>query len=234
MQLTTEPVHSLDENRQKEFLARLDMRLLEAYGPREFVAREPLDELVLTILSQNTNDRNRDKAFNALKSAFPTWESVSEASLEELMQLLKPAGLAPQKAPRIQNIVKRALSGELPLKDLKEMVPDEARKRLLAEDGVGVKTAHCVLLFSYDMPVFPMDTHILRVFARLGVIPEKHNVEREHVRLSSYIASGRHKEFHLNVIRHGQLVCKARNPLCHSCSINDLCAYYISSLSKGD
>ncbi len=217
------PTRELNDEELRGYLQELDARLQSAYGKPVINSRPALEELILTVLSQNTNDRNRDTAYTALRANYPTWESVAAAPLEELVDVLRPAGLAPQKAPRIKAIVSRVLEGGFELEALASLGPEQAARKLMSLPGVGVKTAFCTLSFSFGMPVFPMDTHILRVFARLGVIPEQHNVEREHFRITGLVEKGRHGEFHLNVITHGRRTCKARGPLCGQCTVSDVC-----------
>ena len=157
--------------------------LLDFYGYPEW--RNPLpaiDELVSTILSQNTNDVNRDRAFEALRASFPTWEAVRDAAEEEVIKAIRPAGLANQKGPRIQNVLRQIteLLGKLDLDFLKTMSPSQASEWLLQFKGVGPKTAAIVLQFSLDMPAFPVDTHIYRITGRLGLRPEKMNANQAH------------------------------------------------------
>ena len=151
-------------------------RLIDRFGFPEW--RNPLpalDELVSTILSQNTNDINRDVAFDALREKFPNWEAVRDANEEEVIEAIRPAGLANQKGPRIQNVLRQIteMRGELDLSFLKDYTPEEATKWLVQFKGVGPKTAAIVLQFSLDMPAFPVDTHIYRITGRLGLRPPK-------------------------------------------------------------
>jgi len=202
--------------------------LLEAFG--EPIWRNPLpaiDELVSTILSQNTNDINRDRGFNALRAKFPTWEAVRDAKVEDVIAAIKPAGLANQKGPRIQQVL-RAITeerGSLNLDFLAAMPVDEARAWLTKFNGVGPKTAAIVLCFSLNMPAFPVDTHIYRVSGRIGLRPEKMTVEQAHPYLESIFPPETYYAGHLNLIRLGREICGARKPNCPQCPIIKLCDY---------
>lgn len=202
--------------------------LLEKFG--EPIWRNPLpaiDELVSTILSQNTNDINRDRAFDALREKFPTWETVRDAKEADVVSAIKPAGLANQKGPRIQQVLKAITQerGSLNLDFLKELSIEYARNWLTKFNGVGPKTAAIVLCFSLDMPTFPVDTHVYRVTGRIGLRPEKMNVEQAHPYLESVFPPETYYAAHLNLIRLGREVCNARKPLCLNCPINKLCEY---------
>jgi endonuclease-3 len=203
-------------------------RLTEAFG--EPIWRTPLpaiDELVSTILSQNTNDINRDRGFNALRAKFPTWEAVRDAKAEDVINAIRPAGLANQKGPRIQQVL-RAISeerGALSLDFLADLPVEEARAWLTKFNGVGPKTAAIVLCFSLNMPAFPVDTHIYRVSGRIGLRPEKMTVEQAHPHLESVFPPETYYAAHLNLIRLGREVCSARKPNCPKCPIIKLCEY---------
>lgn len=202
--------------------------LLEAFG--EPIWRNPLpaiDELVSTILSQNTNDVNRDRAFDALRLKFPTWESVRDAKEKDVIAAIKPAGLANQKGPRIQQVLKEITKerGSLDLSFLKELSVEDARNWLTKFNGVGPKTAAIVLCFSLGMPAFPVDTHVYRVTGRIGLRPEKMNVEQAHPHLESVFPPETYYAAHLNIIRLGREVCNARKPLCPKCPVRELCLY---------
>jgi endonuclease-3 len=225
---------------QGKALAReVHRRLLQAYG--EPVWRRPLpplDELVSTILSQNTNDLNRDRAFTALRRRFPTWEAVRDARPQAVIRAIRVAGLANQKGPRIQKVL-RAITderGSLDLRFLRRMPTDQAREWLLRFKGVGPKTAAIVLLFSLGKPAFPVDTHIQRVSGRLGLRPERMSAEAAHDHLAGLFPPETYAAAHLNLIRHGREVCQARRPRCEACVLNDLCPYprLVSGLNGGD
>jgi endonuclease-3 len=204
-------------------------RLLKEYGsPTWRKALPPLDELISTILSQNTNDLNRDRAFQNLKHCFPTWESVRDAPTEEVIEAIRSAGLANQKGPRIQALL-RAITeerGDLDLTFLKETQPEDVKTWLMQFKGVGPKTAAIVMQFSLDMPAFPVDTHIYRLSGRLALRDSKANAEATHDILADLFPPDSYYAVHLNLIRHGREVCHARNPACERCVLQDLCAYY--------
>jgi endonuclease-3 len=207
-------------------------KLIEVFG--EPIWRTPLpaiDELVSTILSQNTNDVNRDRGFNALRAKFSTWEEVRDANVEDVIAAIKPAGLANQKGPRIQQVL-RAISeerGALNLDFLAGLPVEEARAWLTKFNGVGPKTAAIVLCFSLNMPAFPVDTHIYRVSGRIGLRPEKMTVEQAHPYLESVFPPETYYAAHLNLIRLGREICGARKPNCPQCPIRELCNYGLAN-----
>ena len=186
---------------------------------------DPLDELINTILSQNTNDLNRDRAYHALRAKFPTWEAVRDAPSGQVIAAIKSAGLANQKGPRIQKVLRRitAERGELDLNFLRDLPTDEAKAWLMSLDGVGPKTASIVLLFALGKPAFPVDTHIHRVTGRLGLIPPKTSADQAHGILEELVPPEWYHSFHLNVIEHGRRVCKAQRPLCAQCVLQKHC-----------
>ena len=203
-------------------------KLLEFYG--EPIWRNPLpaiDELVSTILSQNTNDVNRDRAFDALRAKFPTWETVRDAREKDVVEAVRVAGLANQKGPRIQQVLKAITKerGNLDLSFLKKMSVEDARNWLTKFNGVGPKTAAIVLCFSLDMPAFPVDTHVYRVTGRIGLRPEKMTVEQAHPHLESLFPPETYYAAHLNIIRIGREICTARKAMCEKCPIKKLCDY---------
>jgi endonuclease-3 len=212
----------------KERAVAIHERLLEVFG--EPIWRTPLpaiDELVSTILSQNTNDINRDRGFNALRAKFPTWESVRDANPQDVIDAIRPAGLANQKGPRIQQVLRQISDerGSLNLDFLAGLPIEEARAWLTKFNGVGPKTAAIVLCFSLNMPAFPVDTHIYRVSGRIGLRPEKMTVEQAHPHLESIFPPETYYAAHLNLIRLGREVCGARKPNCPKCPIIKLCDY---------
>ncbi|HCS38342.1 MAG TPA: Fe-S cluster assembly protein HesB [Anaerolineaceae bacterium] len=214
----------------KSEAARLVLaRLLDVYGVPTW--RDPLpavDELVSTILSQNTNDINRDKAFFALKRHFTDWEEVRLASEAEIIEAIRPAGLANQKGPRIKAVLNEIFSerGNLDLGFLADLPLEDARQWLLKFKGVGRKTAAIVLQFSLNRPAFPVDTHIYRITGRLGLRPEKLNLEQTHDLMEQLIDPADYYAGHLNLIRLGREICHARKPDCFNCPVSDLCDYF--------
>lgn len=200
-------------------------RLMEHLGMPEWKTLPAIDELVNTIISQNTNDKNRDIAFAALKSRFPTWDAVRDAPTEEVISCIRYAGLANQKAPRIRAVL-REISAQSPNFDLdflKEMPPKEARAWLTRFKGVGLKTASIVMVFSLGIPAFPVDTHIHRITGRLGLRPEKMSADETHDRMMELYPPELYGPAHINIIRFGRLICDARNPKCGECFLSDLC-----------
>jgi endonuclease-3 len=186
-----------------------------------------VDELVSTILSQNTNDSNRDRAYQSLRRTFPTWELVRDAPVEDVVQAIRPAGLANQKGPRIQQVLREitAQHGNLNLDFLNDLPPEEVSAWLRGFKGVGPKTAAIVLLFSLGKPAFPVDTHIYRVSGRIGLRPEKMNPEQAHAHLARLLPPDSYYAAHLNLIRLGREICQARRPKCSICPLTDLCDY---------
>jgi endonuclease-3 len=204
-------------------------RLLEDYGePTWRPHMDAVSELVSTILSQNTNDVNRDVAFDRLRSQLPTWEQVRDAGTEVVIEAIRPAGLANQKGPRIQEALRLITQqrGELELEFLADWPVQEAKDWLCSINGVGPKTAAIVLLFSLGRPAFPVDTHVHRVTKRLGLIGPKVSREKAHVELERLVPEEAYYPFHLNLIRHGRGVCSSRKPRCMECTLRDLCEFY--------
>ena len=214
--------------------------LIETYGSPEPEKgdKEPLDGLILTILSQNTSDRNRDAAFGRLKAAYPAWRDVLNAGTESLEETIRVGGLANVKAKKIVKLLEQ-LDGEgngLTLKGLCDLTNEEAERYLLSIDGVGKKTAKCVLLFDLDRTAFPVDTHILRIAKRLEWIPDKCSADRAHDLLGEIIPPELMYGLHINLIRLGRALCRPRNPDCDKCPLSDRCAFgrYISTAKAGD
>ena len=211
-----------------EQAAAVHARLMEFYGvPDLSNPSQPLDELVCTILSQNTNDRNRDLAYTRLRAVLPTWQEVRDAPPETVMDAIRPAGLANQKGPRIQSVLRSITEerGDLDLEFLRSMPPEEARAWLVKFNGVGPKTAAIVLVFSLGMPAFPVDTHVHRVTGRIGLRPERMNADQAHPYLAGMFPPAEYGPAHLNIIRLGREICDARRPRCEICPIRDLCDY---------
>jgi len=177
---------------------------------------DPLEILIQTILSQNTNDRNRDRAYQKLKTRFPHWEDFLKARTKAVIQAIRPGGLAEQKASRIRQILRwiKKREGRLSLLFLKKMSSEEIKKTLEGLKGIGPKTVHCLLLFGMGREAFPVDTHVLRVGKRLGFIPERVNAEKAHGWMLPLIPKRKSLSLHLNLIRFGRSVCRAKNPQC--------------------
>ena len=199
-------------------------RLRAAYGrPVLTEHRAPIDELVLTVLSQNTNDRNRDVAYARLRERFETWEDVRRAPVVEVEEAIRPGGLAPTKAARIQQILRSIGDDAL---DWLEAAPlEEARSYLCSLPGVGRKTAACVLLFSFARPDIPVDTHVYRVASRLGLFRPGASLEEAHDEILWIADPDDAYELHVSLIRHGRRTCTARSPRCRQCPLLSLCPY---------
>ncbi len=210
-----------------EIVARLD----DAYGIPEWRPHhDPVSELVLTILSQNTSDSNSGRAFVRLLEAFPAWDAVIDAPLGELIAAIQPGGLAPTKAPRIQAALHdvRERAGGFDLEFLREMPLDDARDWLREIHGVGPKTVACVLLFALGRPAMPVDTHVFRVAMRLGLIPARAGkaamtAEKAHALLEAAVPPDDFYAFHIGLIKHGRRTCTAQRPACPDCVLRDLC-----------
>ena len=230
---------------------RVRDRLREVYGiPLMRPHGEPIAELVLTVLSQSTNDRNRDVAFLRLRTRFPAWEAVRDAPVAEIEEAIRPGGISKVKSVRIQAIL-RAMSerpgppsddaersggagpggaeyqgdadGELSLDWLPDVELTEARDYLTALPGVGRKTAACVLLFAYGLRDVPVDTHVSRVGARLHLLEDGAPFERMHDQMLALTPPGQELELHVNLLRHGRRTCHARSPECGDCALARMC-----------
>lgn len=188
---------------------------------------DPLDGLILTVLSQNTNDRNRDRGFAGLKTRFLSWEDVARAALDDIADAIRPAGIANNKARTIKRVLEIIFSrfGSFSLMEMKDWAADEARNFLENLPGVGPKTAACVLVFDLDMPAFPADTHVTRVCKRLGWAPTSSTPARIQDLMERIVSPERYKGAHLNLIEHGRHLCKARNPLCPKCPVRSMCLF---------
>jgi len=209
-------------------LVQVQDRLRHRFGtPTWHVKLPAVDELVCTILSQNTNDINRDKAFQALKERYPNWEAVRDADPAELQSVIRIAGLANQKGPNIQAALRDITEerGEIDLDWLREKDPEEARKWLVKLRGVGPKTAAIVMVFALGMPAFPVDTHIYRVTGRIGLRPRDLDISKTHAYMEQIADPDDFGSLHLNLINLGREICQARKPKCPICPIIDLCQY---------
>jgi endonuclease III len=200
-------------------------RLREIYGrPLIDPHGRPVDELIKTVLSQHTNDRNRDRAVAILRERFPSWEQVRDAPLEEIEEAIRPGGLGRQKEPRIQAIIKRL--GDPPDLNWTKTAPrEESLHFLLSLPGVGRKTAACVLIFSWGAPEFPVDVHIHRVGGRLGLFPATASFQLAHDEMLAIVDPGDVYELHVNLIRHGRELCRPK-PRCGECELRRMCPWY--------
>lgn len=226
------------DRRRRRRLAELVLdRLGERYdhptwaGPR----LDAVSELVLTILSQNTADTNSFRAFTALRARYATWDEVLAAPTDELVDVIRPGGLAPTKGPRIQHVLaeaRAATNGTWDLSFLDTMPLREARDWLVSLPGIGRKTAAIILLFNFGRPALPVDTHVHRVATRLGMLPPRTPLERAHDLLEEVLEPDEMYPFHVELIRHGRDTCRAPRPICGLCPLTDACAYYVDA-SRG-
>lgn len=198
----------------------------EARSP-ELGHSEPLDGLILTIISQNTNDKNRDAAFANLKANFPNWLDVVKAGSKKLEDVIRTAGLAHTKADRIITILQKIHEDfhEYSIKKLAEKTRDEMKIYLRALPGVGAKTVACVLLFDFKIAAFPVDTHVARVSKRVGFAPENFSPEEISSMLEEVVPAERCLGGHVNIIAHGRAVCHSRKPECKICVLKEICNY---------
>ncbi|MGE5248026.1 MAG: endonuclease III domain-containing protein [Verrucomicrobiota bacterium] len=208
-------------------LREVSRRLERRFGAPDLCGHElsPVLNLVLTVLSQNTNDANRDRAFASLRKRYPTIPRLAAARPAELEEAIRVGGLARTKAAAILSALSRLKEerGDYTLDFLRSVPLAEARAYLTSFAGVGVKTANILLLFSLGHPAFPVDTHILRVTKRLGLVPASATLSDAALRLEPHVPEGAHVPLHLNLIRLGREVCKPRNPMCPSCPLLPLC-----------
>ena len=224
------PLDKVDgfEARQAKY-APIAAALTEVYGTLDWSRNQDgMDELISCILSQSTNDANRDRAFARLKQRFPDWEAVRFADLDDLIEAVRPAGLANQKAPRIQSALAVIFekAGEYSIDFLDDLPMDEAKAWLVSLKGIGPKTAAIVLCFAYGKPAFPVDTHIYRVSKRLGFLPEKLSADDAHPVMEAIAPPEDYYQFHIQLIQHGRDTCHARKPACERCPISQHCDFF--------
>jgi endonuclease-3 len=219
-------VPPVDNREQRQVLHKVATALEGRYSlPPMDSLDDPLEVLIRTILSQNTNDRNRDLAYGELRRRFPRWEDIVEADPEDIADAIKVGGLAKQKSVRIKQVLKwvQGRWGNMTLTPLCDMETAEAMETLLSLKGVGPKTANCVLAFGCGRDAFPVDTHILRITKRLGLITPEVTAEKAHGLLAQLVPDGTAIPLHLNLIRYGRETCKARQPRCGRCLFPHLC-----------
>lgn len=213
----------------KAKVKRIALLLEKGYGaPQRERGANPLDILIQTILSQNTNDLNRDRAYERLKSRFPHWGDVLNAKTETIISAIRPGGLAGQKARRIQEILRwiKKRERKLSLSFLKRMDSEEIKKLIGGLKGIGPKTVHCLLLFGLERDAFPVDTHILRIGKRVGFIPERMDAVKAHPWMVPLIPKRKSLSLHLNLIRFGRSTCRAKRPQCEECFLAEECLYH--------
>ena len=209
-------------------ILKVDKRLKRLYGEPHRPRRDPVGQLVATMLSQATTDVQTARSFAELRRRLPTWEQVRDAPVSQIAQAIHSSGLSKQKAPRIKQALEHITRqrGRIELGFLKKMPPPEAKRWLTNIAGVGPKTASIVLLFSFNQPFFPVDTHIHRIARRLGWIPQSASTEQAHALLTAAVPPELHYGLHLNLIELGRGICQARRPRCEVCPLTDVCEYY--------
>jgi endonuclease-3 len=209
-------------------IGETDARLKQTYGEPRRRDRDAISQLVVTILSQATTDTQTAHSFQELRRRFPAWEQVRDAPASEIAKAIHSSGLSRQKAPRIKAALQHITRerGWLDLGFLKRMPVEEARRWLMQIAGVGPKTASIVLLFTFNKPIFPVDTHIFRVVKRLGWIVPNATAEKAHDVLRAIIPPKLYYRLHINLIQHGRKICQARKPCCEMCPLTDLCLYF--------
>jgi endonuclease III len=217
-------------------IPELCRRLRRVYGKIEFPTHMPvLDELIATVLSQNTTDANSEAAYDQLIGRFPNWDAVRRARVATIASAIRPAGLQQQKAACIKRILRtlQQRHGELSLEFLRARPPEDALAYLRSFTGVGPKTAACVLLFACRQPVLPVDTHVHRLSVRLSLVPRRASAEKSHKLLAQIVPARHVLEFHVLLIRHGRQICHARQPQCPQCPLFDACPEGLRRLEAG-
>jgi endonuclease-3 len=207
-------------------IVEINHRLIAQHGEQVVSSRKtPLDELIFTVLSQHTNDKNRDRAWKQLKTGKQTWSTISNLPAKEIEKRIKVGGLARQKSKRILTILHsiRKDRGTIDLDFLEKLSDQEILRYLLDFPGVGPKTAACVLLFSMGRSAFPVDTHIHRIATRLGFLDKKTASPEAHQILGDLVPTEMYLTLHLNLISHGRKICRAQTPLCDCCILADIC-----------
>jgi endonuclease III len=202
-------------------------RLVARYGRPTHPRENPLDSLIWTILSQNTNDELSERAYRRLRKAFPRWEMVLGAPEEEIASTIRVGGLANQKSKCIKDFLRwvKATYGRMSLAAICKMSVDEATEILMQHRGIGLKTVYVTLMFACGKDVFPVDTHIWRITRRLGLAPMKAGRDKVTHLMQLLVPQGEALPLHLNLIRFGRQVCQARKPRCWDCPLVDLCRY---------
>ncbi|MDZ7725642.1 MAG: endonuclease III [candidate division KSB1 bacterium] len=196
------------------------------FGVPKYKGRgNPLDSLIKTILSQSTNDRNRDTAYDRLKQRFPAWKDVMNAPRSEVVDAIRPAGLSNQKSERIQDVLKwiEGKYGSLNIDVICDQNPDEVIETLLPLKGIGIKTISVVLMFTCGVDIFPVDTHVHRLCRRLEFVPPRASAEKTYYQMQPLVPEGRSYSFHMNLLKLGRSICRARRPRCAECPLQAFC-----------
>ena len=215
--------------RLRDKAVKIDLLLEKVYGiPKPGKNVNVLDELILTLLSHNTNDVNRDKGYNRLRELYPTWEIVRKTPRKDVEDAIRVAGLAPAKSGYIKDTLDFITDnwGKLDIDWVCDKDPQWVEDTFTQVKGIGVKTINVVLSFACNADRFPVDTHINRICVRLGFVPENSSPEKTYKLMADIFPKGKAYSFHINIIDHGRQTCKARNPLCDECNLRRHCVYY--------
>lgn len=219
------------KRKTKKIVAALE----ERFGvPKWAGPSDPLDALIQTILSQNTSDTNSGRAYERLKSRFPTWEEANAADVREIADAIRSGGLANLKSERIKGVLAwlEKTRGTLDLDFIRDRKPDEAIRILGSLKGVGIKTISVVLMFACGAEIFPVDTHIHRITRRLGLAPENASAEKVHEVMQELVPQGKAYSFHMNLLKFGRTMCHARNPRCEQCPLTEECVYVRTNIQE--
>ena len=219
------------KRKTKKIVAALE----ERFGvPKWAGPSDPLDALIQTILSQNTSDTNSGRAYERLKSRFPTWEEANAADVREIADAIRSGGLANLKSERIKCVLAwlEKTRGTLDLDFIRDRKPDEAIRILGSLKGVGIKTISVVLMFACGAEIFPVDTHIHRITRRLGLAPENASAEKVHEVMQELVPQGKAYSFHMNLLKFGRTICHARNPRCEQCPLTEECVYVRTNIQE--
>ncbi len=211
---------------QLHYINEIIERLETAFGQPNWQGRgKPLGSLILTMLSQSTNDNNRDLAYKRLKERFPDWHAVMNAPASDIADAIRPAGLGNQKSVRIKNVLRWVFDtyGTFDLEFLCDADPQETIDTFLQLKGVGIKTISVVLMFTCGVDIFPVDTHVHRICKRLGLVPLNSSAEKTHYAMQPQVPEGKSYSLHMNFLRLGRTLCKAQTPKCPQCPLNDIC-----------
>lgn len=223
------------KDRQK-LIQKINKLLIDYFGIPERAAKlpDPVDLLIATILSQNTNDNNSYRAFQNLRSAYPDWRKAAKANRSEIEKFIKVAGLGRQKSEAIKNFLTRITEqrGRISLDYVRELNDDQVINELTAFKGIGVKTASCVLLFALDKNVCPVDTHVHRTVNRIGIV-KGNTPDKTFFALNENFPAGIAHPFHTNLIKLGREICLPNNPACRICPLEKLCAYENKNSDNG-
>lgn len=224
-----------DERSLRRRVSSVAYKLEQMFGvPGRKGSGDVMASLIKTVLSQATNDRNRDRAYEELRRQFPTWESLARAPERKIARAIHSGGLANQKSVRIKEIINWALDkfGTVDLSFICDMDQEEASRMLCSLKGVGIKTASVVLMWACGKEVFPVDTHIHRICRRLGFVPENFTPEKTHFAMQPLVPRSKAFSFHINMLKFGRTICTARNPACTKCLFNKICPYYQRKLRE--